>query len=63
MKFIHHKKRCCCDKDAEVITPKVDTSEVDETIEKVRRLNELLKETNALIGEISSKKVDIVISL
>lgn len=39
------------------IKANIDTSEVDETIEKVQRLNILLEEANSLVDELASKKL------
>lgn len=39
------------------IKPNIDTSEVDETIEKIQRLNVLLEEANSLVDELASKKL------
>lgn len=38
-----------------------ETKNLDETIAKVKALNELLKEANSLILELASKKVDIIV--
>lgn len=42
---------------------KVDGSEVDETIKKVKRLRRLLKEANSLADELASKDLNITISM
>lgn len=41
----------------------VDMTQVDETLKKVNRLHELLKEANSLADELASKEIKIKTSI
>lgn len=47
----------------EKIEIKVEQSELDETIKKVKRLRRILKEANSLADELASKNINITISI
>lgn len=41
------------------LEPKIDMSKIDETIEKLERVKELLKEANSLVDELTSKSIEL----
>ena len=45
------------------LTAKIDMAEVDESIQKLQRLNELLKEANSLIHELASTELNLNVEL
>lgn len=45
------------------IEPKIDMTEIDETIEKAERLNRLLKEANSLADELASKTIRLNVEI
>lgn len=45
------------------VEPKVDMIEVDEAIEKAKRLSRLLKEANSLADELASKTIKLNIEV
>lgn len=49
--------------DSEKVKVKINTKELDSTIKKVRKLRKLLKEANSLVGELTSKDLQLHIKL
>lgn len=45
------------------IKPKIDMTEIDETIEKAKRLSRLLKEANSLADELASQTIKLNIEV
>lgn len=45
------------------LTVKIDTAEVDEAIQKLQRLQELLKEANSLVRELTSTELNLDVKL
>jgi len=45
-----------------IIDLKTDTSEIDEAIQKAKRLGALIEEANSLIEELASKEVTIKVT-
>lgn len=46
-----------------VVDTKVKCAGLDETLHKLERLQELLKEANSLVDELAYKEVNVVISM
>lgn len=46
-----------------MLTVKIDTAEVDEAIQKLQRLQELLKEANSLVRELTSTELNLDVKL
>lgn len=46
-----------------VVKPLIDSSELDETMAKVEKLNKLLGEANSLLKELASREVEIIASI
>ena len=46
-----------------VVDTKVECAGLDETLHKLERLQELLKEANSLADELASKEINVVISM
>lgn len=45
------------------LTAKIDMAEVDESIQKLQRLQELLKEANSLLKELASTELNLNVEL
>ena len=45
------------------VTAKVDMTDIDNTISKLEKLNELLKEANSLLNELTSQNLNISICM
>ncbi len=45
------------------LTAKIDTAEIDEAIQKLQRLQELLKEVSSLIRELTSTELSLNVKL
>lgn len=46
-----------------VVKPLIDSSELDETMAKVEKLNKLLGEANSLLKELASREVELIASI
>ena len=45
------------------VEPKIDMTEIDETIKKAERLSRLLKEANSLADELASKTIRLNVEI
>ena len=45
------------------LTAKIDTTEIDEAMQKLQRLHELLKEANSIVKELASTELNLDVKL